>query len=173
MEQQAIPQTSRRSKLNWIFRMIGAILRLAAFLTMLGAWVSAFAAASINFVYVALAATVLYILLFALTIVLSRRFRQGIRDGKPASYVFDGVPLCLAYLSLVLGFLYDYSQIATSIGMLPSIGMLFGIIFLLNGAFYIGDLLDKGHSDATALLDGCGEGCAEGCIGMFLDGLHI
>lgn len=164
MERTPSRTAARRSKVAWIFRLIGALLRLALFLAMLAAWAGVFSTSSMTFVYGAIGATILYVLLWGFTYVCSRRFRRGLEEERPAHILFAGLPLFIIGISLLLGFAYfSGQQQGTYIGIVVGTAILFVL------AFYIGESLDKRNPD-IALLDDSAEGCFEA---LFSGILHI
>lgn len=169
MEHKASGTATQRSKLAWIFRLVGVLLRLALFLAMLAAWAGIFSTGSMTFVFGALGAAILSVLLWGFTYVCSRQFRQGFQQGRPAHILFAGLPPFIAGISLLLGVAYLPSyQTQTYLG-----GIIIGTVMLLSLALYIGESLDKRNPD-MALLDGCAEGCAGGCFEALFSGLlHI
>lgn len=167
MERTASGTATRQGKLAWLFRLMGALLRLVLFLAMLAGWAGVFSTGSMTFVYGALGATILYLLLWGFTYVCSRRFRRGLEEGRPAHILLAVIPLLIAGISLLLGFAYLPSQqIQTYMEIIIGTGILMGL------AFSIGESIDKGSPDFTTL-DGCAEGCGEGCFDALLIDLHI
>ncbi len=168
MEYKASSTPARRAKLAWIFRLIGALLRLALFLAILAAWAGVFSTGSMMLVYAALGTAILYVLLWGITYLFSRRFRQSFQKEYPVNIVLAGLPLLIAGISLLLGFAYLTNQQTQTY-----VGILAGLLSLLTLAVYIGESLDKRNPDMT-LLEGCAEGCGEGCFETLFSGLlHI
>lgn len=167
MEHKASSAAAQRSKLAWLFRVVSALLRLIVFLAVLAAWAGVFSTDGMAFVYRALGATILYLLLWGFTYVCSRRFRRGLEEGRPVHILLAVIPLLIAGISFLLGFAYLPSQqIQTYMEILIGMGLLLGL------ALSIGDSIDKGRPDFTTL-DGCAEGCGEGCFDALLIDLHI
>lgn len=164
MERTASGTATRQGKLAWVFRLIGALLRLVLFLAMLAAWAGVLSTGGMTFVYGALGATILYVLLWGFTYVCSRHFRQGFQEERPAHILLAGLPPFIAAVSLLLGFAYFSGQQQGSY-----IGIVVGTAILFVLAFYIGESLDKRNPDIT-LLDGCVDGCFEA---LFSSILHI
>ena len=163
MERRASSTSTRYSKLAWLFRLMGALLRLVLFLALLVGWAGVFSTGSMMFVYGALRATILYLLLWGFTYVCSRHFRQGLHEVRPAHILFAGLPPFIAAVSLLLGFAYFSGQQQGTY-----IGILVGTAILLGLAFYIGESLDKRNPDITLL-----DGCVDGCFELFISSLHI